>query len=664
MKVTIRDIADKAGVSIATVSHVINGTRYVNPNLVDKIKKIIKEYDYKKNTEYKIRVGKRSEIALLVPCFENYVLLADILSRDFSQAGFSLSVSITHDDINIEKSLLTTLLNNKSISGIILVPAAHNIEQYEMILNRTTPFIMVNRCFDDDTIDSVTTDYESAVYKSATYLAQCGHEKIALITEKKEFSTAVEQVSGYRRALTVHNITYHPDLVLAVNSYQEDAIKQSIYKLYQREKPTAFISGIGWITPKLLQFLEAQGLECPKHISFIGIGNKGWDELIDPPITAMEDDYGTMGAVIAAKMLDKIAGSAGPAIKQTIKANFLLRKSTRMIGRGPFGEEAIPIDDLTLSEEEIEYLRQEHFKVGISFHYDNNAWTRLHENGIRDTLEKYDIRILSVTNAQFNPELQVTQLEGIRMQKPDAIIAIPSDDIKTAAKFKELAGETKLIFMSSVPTGIKADEYASCVSVNERENGYNAGVLMGEYFKNRNNARVGFLKHGTSFYGTHLRDGIAAQVIQEDYPSIKIVSEENFYRIERAYEVCKAMITGHPDIEGLYISWERPALLAIKALKELGREDIAVFTFDLDQEIALYFARGDMVKGLVTQRPYTQGTAVALATLKALLGEEGYKYIGVSPYVVQRNKLLKAWKDIFQTHAPNELENAVIYEFT
>ncbi|MFP3041097.1 LacI family DNA-binding transcriptional regulator [Treponema primitia] len=664
MKVTIKDIAKQAGVSIATVSHVINSTRYVSPELVEKINTIIKKSAYKKDTYYKIRVGKMSAIALLVPGLEDYILLADVLSRYFSQAGFTLSISVTNDDINTEKFLLTTLLSNKSVGGIILVPAANNSEYYNTILNRSIPFVLAGRHFPDNRIDSVTTDYEAALYKITTYLLQCGHERIGLVTEKKEFSTSVEQILGYHRALIAYGIDYRQEMVMTVNSNQGDLTKQQIFRFCKQEKPSAIVSGANWITPRILQLLDDLGLEYPKQLSFIGAGNKGWTELIDPPITTMEENYEAMGAAISSQILDKIRGGSAQANSRKIQANFLLRKSTRLIGKGPFGGEAISMDALTLSEKEQDALRKGHFKVCISFHYDNSAWTRLHENGIRDTLEKYGIRILAVTDAHFNPDLQITQLEGLRMQKPDAIIAIPADDIKTAAKFKELAKETKLIFISSIPAGMTADEYASCISVNEREYGYNAGVLLGEYFKNRTGIQVGFINHGADFRGTHLRDSVAEQVIREDYPSIEIAAVEDFYQIERTYDVCKKMIAEHPNIKGLYISWDRPALQAIRALKELGREDIAIITFDLDREIALHFAQGDIVQGLVIQQPYAQGTAVALATLKALLEQGGYKYIGISPYVVQKNKLLKAWEDIFHAPAPEELKNAMAHNFT
>jgi ribose transport system substrate-binding protein len=653
-EVTIKDIAQRAGVSIATVSHVINSTRYVSPELTERVIKTIKENNYKKNIAETITVGRRSQIALLVPCFEDYTPLADAISRNLSRFRYVLSVSITNDDINTEKQLLMTSLGNKSTEGIILVPAANNSDYYETILNRTMPLVLADRFLDNNNIDSVTTDHELALYKSTVYLIQCGHDRIVIITGRKNSSLAGEQVSGYQRALAANHIPYRPELVLTVDSFQGEITQQLLYGFYEKIKPTALISGVNRLTPKVLRFLDDHGIEYPKQLSFIGFGNKEWTELIDPPVTIIEEDFETMGSAVAARIIDKITSSGGPPSvkKQRIQTGFLLRKSTQMIGRGPFGEKATPIEKLALSEKEIEDLRNGHFKIGISFHYGNTAWTRLHENGIRDTLGKYGVRILSVTEAHFNPELQVTQLEGLRVQKPDAIIAIPSDDVVTAAKFKELAKEVKLIFISNIPLGMETDEYASCVSVNEREGGYNAGILLGEYFKNRDRVHIGFISHGAPFYGTHLRDGTAEQVVRENYPNIEIVSVKYFHKIERAYEVCREMIREHPEVEGLYVSWDVPALQVIMALKELCREDIAIFTCDLDVEIGTYLAKEEMVRGLIAQRPYIQGTAVGLATAKALLGKGGYKYVDVSPYIVQKNELLKAWEDIFHIPIP------------
>jgi len=104
----------------------------------------------------------------------------------------------------------------------------------------------------------------------------------------------------------------------------------------------------------------------------------------------------------------------------------------------------------------------------------------LHEKGIREELEQFGIDVVSVMDAHFDSELQNAQLDGIRLQKPDAVIAIPADDSRTREKFQELSKVSKLVFISNVPDGMSKNSYVSCVSVNESENGTNTGRMLGE----------------------------------------------------------------------------------------------------------------------------------------------------------------------------------------
>lgn len=94
----------------------------------------------------------------------------------------------------------------------------------------------------------------------------------------------------------------------------------------------------------------------------------------------------------------------------------------------------------------------------------------------------------------------------------------------------------------------------------------------------------------------------------------------------------------------------------MKALTEMGRTDVKIVTTDLDTEIAGYLAQGKMVIGLSTQRPYEQGVAAAKALAKVLLGKgKGAKYVAVSPYIVNSDNLIKAWREIFHEKLPEEL---------
>ena len=334
-----------------------------------------------------------------------------------------------------------------------------------------------------------------------------------------------------------------------------------------------------------------------------------------------------------------------------------IRNSTLCIARGPFGEKVVYPEENLLTAEEIQKLKGSSYTVAISFHYAENEWTRLHEKAIRDTLNTWGIDVIAVTNASFRPELQITQLDALVMQKPDVIIAVPVDEDATAEKFKEISGKTKLVLINNVPKGLGRDDYSCWISVNEKENGQTAAQILQDHFKSQDKkAKIGMLIHGTSFFCTKQRDFFAEQTFRENCPNVEVVVKRNFYTIDNAYTVCKQMLRDYPSIEGLYITWERPALQAIRALKELGREDVSISTTDLDYEIASYMVQKKMVVGLSSQRPYEQGVAVATATAHVLLNTCENRCVGVAPYIVKPDSLKKAWKEVLKTKMPEQLD--------
>ncbi|MGG6311362.1 LacI family DNA-binding transcriptional regulator [Paenibacillus macerans] len=666
---TIKEIAKEADVSIATVSHVINKTRYVSPELVERVEAVIKRLGYDKKTaitDGKFKIGKKSEIALILPGLWGtlYSQLASAISSCLTEQGYNLTVYLHHDDITQEKNIITNILNNKRIAGLIIVPASTEAKPFQKLVQQQIPFLFLDRKVNLKGVDKVLSDSKEGIYRGCVHLLKSGHEEIALIIEKGDFSSIEDRLEGYREALSSYKIPFRNDLLIEVDQNRLEDFEKGIREVRVNHKNPTFVASGNRITLNLLKVLNKLGLEWPADVSVIGFGDEEWSEIINPPLTMLKQDTKEMALQAVSLLLNKLDPGPGEAREIKVQMEFSIQKSTQVIGKGPFGEKPVSPEGLTLSKEEAEKLTGGSYKVGISFHYGGTAWTRLYENGIRHILDKYGISIISISNANFDPNLQVTQLEGLRMQKPDAIIAIPVDDELTAKKFQSISAETKLIFMSNVPEGMTKDQYSCCVSVNERENGQNTALLLGNYFKNEQNVKIGFIGHGAPFYGTHLRDAVANDTIRSNFRNIEIVDEQYFYQIEKTYEVCKKMIRDHPEIQGLYISWDGPALEAIKALKELKREDVAIFTFDLDTEIATYLAKEEMVKGLSSQRPYEQGIAVGLATAKALLGRDRHKYIGVQPYVVESKNLLKAWKNIILEPAPTEIEELILKKIT
>ncbi|MGG4035498.1 LacI family DNA-binding transcriptional regulator [Paenibacillus cisolokensis] len=668
--VTIHQIAKEAGVSIATVSHVINKSRYVSPELVERVEEAIRRTGYDKkleNKKSKLKIGKRSEIAVVVPDLSDpfHVKLVSSISTALMDAGYNPALYFHNDNTDQERNMITNILYNKQIAGGIFIPANKDAKPFEKLVQQRIPFIFLERTMAVKGVGSVLSDDEGGISQAAAHLLKSGHEEIALIMEKDQVSSTETILKGYVTTLNAFKLSVKKELILEMEHDSSlDEFAKKINDVWVQHKPTAFLACSNRITLYLLKVLNKLGIECPADVSIIGVGDEDWSEITNPPLTILKHDTREMGVRGVHLLLKKMENDAGGTEQIKVPMELSIKQSTQVIGRGPFGEKTVSPEELTISKAEADKLMAGHYKVAISFHYGGTAWARLYENGIRNILDKYGISIISITNAHFDPELQVNQLEGLRLQKPDAIIAIPVDDELTAKKFQSISQEVKLIFLSNVPEGMDKDQYASCVSVNERENGQNAAMLLGNYFKNQPNVKIGFIGHGAPFYGTHLRDAVAKEVIRTNFPNIEIVDEKYFYQIENTYHVCKEMMQAHPEIQGLYISWDRPALQAIRALKELNREDVSIFTCDLDVEIGIYLAKEEMVKGLSTQRPYHQGVAVGLATAKALLGHDSYKYIGVQPYAVDSKNLLKAWKDITLEPAPPEIEGIILNKFT
>ena len=647
-----------AGVSIATVSHVVNKTRYVSPELTKKVEQVIFETGYInkiQNNRYKF--GRQSRVAFVLPTISStvYAQLANTMTDLLAQEGYILSVYVSHDNEEYEKHILMSLLADKNIAGIFLSPAVNASRVYTKVKRSGIPFVCVERKTKDDEIPAVLSENEEAMFRGTRHLIRSGHKQIGILLEDCSRINCQERLAGYRRALAEYKVPFDKKLVCRVDLYSRE--EENIFeKAHFDPLPSAFIASGNTLTLKLLKNADDYGLKCPDDISIVGFGDDEWSGIFNPSLTILREDTAGTAKCAVEIMMKLLRGNAvaQPVVRMPI--GFTVRKSTRVINRGPFGEIAVPPEVMMVDTAEEEYLKNEQFKVAIAFHCMDAEWPRLQEMGIRDTLARYNVQVVAVMDANFNAQLQVTQLEALRMQKPDAIIGIPVDENITAGKFKELSRLTKMILIGNIPQGIDKNDYYSCVSVNERENGQNAGNILGEYFKDRTHVKLGLLNHGLPFHMTRQRDLAAEQVLTENYTNLQIVSRKNFYKIQNVYDTCMEMMREHPEISGLYVSWERPAMEAIRALRALGRTDVAISTVDLDLEIASCMARGEMVRGISAQRPYEQGEAAAMVTIQALLGKKGYKFVGVQPVVVYPRELTRYWREIIRKPAPEFLK--------
>ena len=433
--------------------------------------------------------------------------------------------------------------------------------------------------------------------------------------------------------------------------------EESIFSQIRKElspSVTAIIACDNPITSLLMKALHFFEIDCPKDISVIGWDDQNSSDAFSSDLSHIRRNTAQLAKTSFETLLCLHEGKKVENI-QYVNVDFRPNNSIRILHQGPRGEDPTSLDRIRISQREKVQLVTGKYRVAISFHYTGTAWAKLHQKGIRDELEKYGIEIISIMDAHFDPMLQKIQLESIQHQNPDAVIAIPVDDIETSSAFEELSKHTRVILLSNIPKGFNKNNYVSCISVDEHENGYNIGQMIGDYLENKTIKNTALITHGANFYGTSERDSMVLKTLLTHYPSVNVVAQKNFYSIENTYSICSDLVHAHPEISSLYVSWDQPALLAIKALDKLNRKDIAVFTTDLDYEIAEKMKEG-IVKGISTQRPYEQGQAAGRVLAKSLVSEDIPKYIAVQPYLIRENQLKQAWQNIFFEKLPMELE--------
>lgn len=658
--ITINDIANMAGVSVATVSHVVNKTRYVSPQLVKKVENVINSLDevpnfVKKNqtkTEKKLKI-----IPVYAPDFNDpfYTLILEKIMKRIEHIENTIIFPVKYNNLNDEVKLISSNFPNNVYGQVVLLD-----NQYSETISHKftkTPTIFINKQkYSDVSHHFIISDHERQAYTATNHLIKNGHNNIAFIDCSNKDGNDNSSLLGYKEALSANNINMESQYIYT-KALDKDILDTFLKKmLLNVNAPSAVITS----SPSLMQvldFIKRHNIDCPKDISLVSLQDEDWLKYSSPSITAINNNVDRI-IDLTVNFIERIADiTEEDPLNLEIEDKLIIRSSTSGIGRGPFGEKAAPISSLELTKDEISIISSQRRTAVISFHYTGASWMALHEKGIREVFKQLNIDIIGITDAYFDPDLQNKQLESLLALDPDIFIAIPTDNDKTSHMFKKIAdSDTKLILITNVPTGLSVSDYVTVVSINEHYHGRLVASGLGDSLRSRNKKNIAFLYHNSNFYATNQRDNSARQMLTEEYSDLKIIVEESFTEEKQLYTITKDLLKKYPNIEGIYITWEGPAKVVLNALQDLGREDIIISTADLDYSLALNMAKDGNVKSISAQQPYEQGRAIALASAKAILNAPVPTFIGIEPIKVDRNNLLSSWKSIFKEAPPQELQ--------
>lgn len=367
------------------------------------------------------------------------------------------------------------------------------------------------------------------------------------------------------------------------------------------------------------------------------------------------------GAVATAAILSAIllAGCSSGTASSTATAPTIDPASVEpkgLVGLGPNGEKPALPSDVTLTPEQAAKVRAGNFKVGISMQTMDIDFAKVQTTVLKKTFEENGVKVIGTTDAQWKAEKQIGDIENLIQQKPDGILGVPVDDVATAAAFAKVGKSgMKLVMIDQVPKGLKyPTDYQSSVQADGKGNGQVAAEMLASRIPD--GGTIGLVNFGNDIFATNERTKGAKEWLAKNRPDIK-VKETAFSDPAKAGQVGGDFVTANPDIKGLWVVWDAPALEVISALRGQGA-NIPVATIDLGQQLTAEIAQGADIVGVGAQRLTDQAKAEANAMMLALIGEKAPSYIAAPALAVTKSNLTDSFKVVFDAPAPAEIVNA------
>jgi LacI family transcriptional regulator len=330
-RATIREVAKQAGVSVMTVSRVINGKARVNETTRHRVETAIAELDYIPNSLARGLTSRRTgTLGLIVPdvinpFFSLVIRGAEAVAR---RAGYRLLLCNTEGDLELERDYIGDMVSHQ-VEGLLIAPVSDRSKpQLRTLLRREFPFVLIDRSVSGLDCDLVQADGIGGARQLIEHLLKIGHRRIAMITEKEEVSTARERRRGYQEALENAGIPYSAEMVIET-SVDARGGYQAMQRILQLEpRPDAVFAVNNMTALGAGQLLREQGLVVPDDIALVCFDDVEHLAILSPFLTVMDQPAETFGTLAVQVLLERIAGRGGDRYRRVVlPADLIVRES-------------------------------------------------------------------------------------------------------------------------------------------------------------------------------------------------------------------------------------------------------------------------------------------------------------------------------------------------
>lgn len=313
---TIIDVADMAGVSISTVSRVINKQGGVSVKLEKRISDAIETLNYRPNTVARALKSKMTRlIGLIIPSISNPIFsqLAKFYEEESEKYGYSLILSSSDSSLEKETECLYNMIQHQ-VDGIVFNGLGLYDERFEIVKDRKVPIVFIGRRMEEFQCDNVTLNNRRGAYIAVKHLIENGATKIGFIFGKHESVSATEdRFAGYRDALNDHGLKYDERIVVRTNNSCDDGGRYAINKLLSTSSDldAIFVSN-DLMALGCMEQLRLSGKRVPQDIAVMGYDGIPYGRMMVPSLSTMVTPCREMASMAISTIVQRIENNETP----------------------------------------------------------------------------------------------------------------------------------------------------------------------------------------------------------------------------------------------------------------------------------------------------------------------------------------------------------------
>ena len=309
---TMRDVARLAGVSVGSVSAVINEKETASAALKARVRAAMEALDYEPDhVARSLKVRHTHTVGMVIPDISNPFFTELMLGAETAARArrYSIILCNSSEDPALERQCLNALFSRR-VDGVILAPADLHGAQ-DRLTARRFPIVLVDRVPPHFTGLAVIANNLEAAYQGTRHLIELGHRRIAIITGRLDLSTGTDRLEGFRNAMQEAHLPIRDEYFQRGNFQLQSGYERGLKLLDLAEPPTAIFCCNNKLTLGLMRALAERGVPCPEQVSVLGFDDFDWAASFRPRLTTIAQPSFEMGKRAMELLLRKIESTDG-----------------------------------------------------------------------------------------------------------------------------------------------------------------------------------------------------------------------------------------------------------------------------------------------------------------------------------------------------------------